>query len=124
MIGTLSARPWGTRTICKTNQAGFGQTLADIIDAMDVPRWMETVELDGRAVDLVAGRVTSGDLAGLVPRAGEDFPVELELWLDRESGLLWQVRITGQVVSTDMPETVRLLRLSAFNAPVTISPPN
>ena len=106
------------------NLAGFGQTLADIIDSMDVPRWMETVELDGRGVDLVAGRVTSGDLAGLVPKAAEDFPVELELWLDRESGLLRQVRITGQVVSTDIPETVRLLRLSAFDAPVTIIPPN
>ena len=104
--------------------AGFGEMLADILNAMDDPRWVEKIDFEGHETDLVSGQVTSGDLGGLVPRAGEDFPVELELWLLRESGLLQRARITGQVVPTDVPETVRVLQLGEFNVPVTISPPN
>ena len=105
------------------NLAGFGETLAHIVEALDQPRWVETVKVDGKDSHLVAGVVTSANLGGLVPRVGEGFPVELELWLDLASGLLLQARITGQVVATDVPGTVRLLRLREFNVPVSISPP-
>jgi len=47
----------------------------------------------------------------------------LELWLDREQGLLQQVHIIGRVVPTDDSDTVRQLSLEDINQPVDISPP-
>lgn len=104
--------------------SNLGETLVEILDAMDSPRWAGTIDLDGEPAHLVEGSVTSGDLKGLAPAAGTGHPVDLRLWLDVETGILKQARIAGQVVDTDMPETVRVLRLGGFDAPVTISRPN
>ena len=104
--------------------SNLGETLVEILDAMDSPRWAGTADLDGEPAHLVEGSVTSGDLKGLAPAAGTGYPVDLRLWLDVESGMLMQARIAGQVVDTDLPETVRLLRLGGFDAPVTITRPN
>ena len=104
--------------------SNLGETLVEILGAMDSPRWEGTADLDGAPAHLVEGSVTSGDLKGLAPGAGTGYPVELRLWLDVETGMLKQARIAGQVVDTDLPETVRVLRLGNFDAPVTITRPN
>ena len=104
--------------------SNLGETLAAILDAMDSPRWAGTTELDRAPAHLVEGGVTSGDLKGLAPAAGAGYPVDLRLWLDAQTGMLKQARIAGQVVDTDLPETVRVLRLGGFDAPVTITRPN
>ena len=104
--------------------SNLGETLVEILDAVDSPHWAGTAELDGAAAHLVEGSVTSGDLRGLAPGAGTGYPVDLRLWLDVETGMLKQARIAGQVVDTDLPETVRVLRLGGFDAPVTITRPN
>jgi hypothetical protein len=59
----------------------------------------------------------------LVPGAGQGFPVQLELWLDRNQGLLQQVHIIGRVVPTDETNTLRQLTLEDINQPVVIEPP-
>ena len=102
---------------------GLGRTLADIIEAVESPRLAGAEQLRGRDAWRVTGRVRSQDLAGLVPGAVDDLEVALELWLDQGEGLLLQALITGAVLPTDVPETVRLLVLDQFNAPVNISPP-
>ncbi len=102
----------------------LGNTLVEILNAIDSPRWAGTVDLDGARTHLVEGRVTSDDLRGLAPGAGTGYPVDLRLWLDVETGMLKQARIAGQVVDTDLPETVRVLRLGGIDAPVTITRPN
>ena len=58
-----------------------------------------------------------------MPGAGEGFPVDLELWLDRDQGLLQQVLIVGRVVPTDDTDTVRELTLEDINQPVEIEAP-
>ena len=104
--------------------SNLGETLAEILDAIDSPQWAGTTDLDGEPTHLVEGSVTSGDLKGLAPAAGTGYPVDLRLWLDAQTGMLKQARIAGQVVDTDLPETVRVLWLGGFDAPVSITPPN
>ncbi len=103
--------------------SNLGRTLADIIEAVSTPTLAGSERLNGYDTNRVQGRIRSEDLAELVPGAGEGFDVGLDLWLEQSSGLLLQVRITGMVVPTDVPDTVRQLTLDDINVPVEISPP-
>ena len=105
------------------NFRDFGQTLADIVDAVDGPSFSGAEEIEGRQHQRVIGTVPSEALAALVPGAAEGLEVELELLLERESFLLSRVLITGPVLTGDVPETVRLLLIDDFNEPVDITPP-
>ena len=105
------------------NLSGLGQTLADIVDAVESPVAVGEERLRGVDTLHIKGQIASQDLSELVPGAGEDFPVDLELWLDRKQGLLQQVHIIGRVVPTDDSDTVRQLSLEDINQPVDISPP-
>ncbi len=105
------------------NLSGLGQTLADIVDAVENPVAVGEERLRGVDTLHIKGQIASQDLSELVPGAGEDFPVGLELWLDGEQGLLQQVHIIGRVVPTDDSDTVRQLSLEDINQPVDISPP-
>ena len=49
--------------------------------------------------------------------------VAVQLWLDEKDGSLRQVVLTGLVVATDAPETVRRLTLDNLNEPLEISVP-
>ena len=105
------------------NLSGLGQTLADIVEAVQEP----TVIGEERLVDLdtlhIKGQIASEDLSELVPGAGQGFLVQLELWLDQSQGILQQVHIIGRVVPTDETNTVRQLTLEDINQPVVIEPP-
>jgi len=103
--------------------SGLGQTLADVVDAVEEPRRVGEERLGGVDTVRIAGKIASEDLSGLVPGAGEGYPVRLELWLDDE-GLLRQVAISGRVVPTDDEITERLLTLDDINQPVQITPPS
>ena len=105
------------------NFVDFGRTLGDIMDAVQAPRLLGPEKLAGRVYDRLEGVVQSEDLASLVPGAAEGFDVVLELWLHQEDGWLRQVVITGQVVASDIPDTVRLLTLDDVNIPVDITAP-
>ncbi len=101
----------------------LGRTLAEIIESVRDPRLVGSQELEGRDTYRIEGRVQSEDLAALVPGAGEGFEVVLMLWLDQDDDLLRRVLITGQVVPSDIPGTVRLLTLEDINLPVDITVP-
>ena len=105
------------------NLSGLGQTLAEIVDAVQRPRVVGEERLNGVDTLHIEGEIASQDLSGLVPGAGEGFPVGLELWLERD-GLLRQVLIIGRVVPTDAMNTVRQLTLDDINQPVEINPPS
>ena len=104
------------------NLSNLGQTLADIINAVQEPRAVRKERLNGVDTVLIKGQLSSQDLSGLVPGAAQGFPVGLEFWLE-PNGLLRQVLIVGQVVSTDALNTVRKLTLDNINEPVDIEPP-
>ncbi len=105
------------------NFLNFGQTLASIVKAVTDPGLSGVEELEGRQIQRITGLVRSEALASLVPGAAEGLEVKLELFVDREDGLLRRVLITGPVVNGDVPETVRLLSIDDVNVPVDIAPP-
>ena len=105
------------------NLSGLGQTLADIVAAVQTPRALRAERLNGVDILHIKGEIASEDLSGLVPGAGEGFTVGLDLWLE-PNGLLRQVHIVGRVMPTDDVNTVRQLTLDNINLPVTINPPS
>ena len=105
------------------NFADLGQTLSAILGSIQSPKMVGTELLGQRPVYLIHGQVDSGDLSRLVPNAAPDFDVILELWLEQSSSLLLRVVITGQVISTDIVDAVRVLSLDDIDVPVEITPP-
>lgn len=101
----------------------LGRTLADIIQAVEAPSPVKDELLNGVDSHHINGRVQSQELAGLVPGAGQEFDVQLDLWLEQARSLLLKVLITGKVVPTDSQDTVRVLTLDDFNLPVEITAP-
>jgi len=105
------------------NLSGLGQTLADIVEAVQVPAVIGEERLGDLDTLHIKGQIASEDLSELVPGAGQGFTVQLELWLDQSQGLLQQVHIIGRVVPTDKTNTLRQLTLEDINQPVVIEPP-
>lgn len=105
------------------NLLGLGQTLADIVDAIQASQAISEERVNGVDTLHIGGSIDSEVLSELVPGAGKGFPVGLELWLDRSQGLLQKVLIVGRVVPTDATDTVRQLTLEDINQPVEIESP-
>ena len=103
--------------------ANFAQTLADIIEAVVDPAVVGAERLGDSETNHIRGQIMSEDLGQLVPRAAEGFEVNLDMWLEQSTNLLQRVLISGRVVATDEPGTVRLLTLDDINLPVEISAP-
>lgn len=103
--------------------ANFAQTLADIIEAVDAPTLVGAERLGDSETNHIRGRIMSEDLGNLVPRAANGLEVILDLWLEQSTNLLQQVLISGRVIATDEPGTVRQLTLGDINIPVEISAP-
>ena len=79
--------------------------------------------LDEVPVYVLTSEVLPEALQGLVPaaQAGERLLVEVQM--GQEDGLVRSLRLEGKLIADDPPDMVRYLRLSNFNAPVTIEPP-
>ena len=105
------------------NLSNLGRTLANIIEAVEVPSMVVSEELRGDDTYHIRGSIKSRALAGLIPGAGEGLDVKLDLWLEQSRSLLLQVLITGMVIPSDDADTVRMLTLDDINVPVEISPP-
>ena len=105
------------------NLGDFGVTLAGIVDEVRSPRLLGQENIDGLDFYHIGGSITSEALKGLVPSAATGFTVELQMWTERETGMLRRALITGQVVATDVVESERQLKLDRINEPVTIEPP-
>ena len=103
--------------------ANFAKTLADIIEAVDAPAMVGAERLGDSKTNHIRGQIMSENLGGLVPGAAEGFEVNLDLWLEQSTNLLQSVLISGRVVATDEPGTVRQLTLDDINLPVEISAP-
>lgn len=105
------------------NLTGLGVTLAGIVERIEAPMLLGEEELDGAAAYRMSGSVASEGLRDLVPTAGTGYVVALEVWVDRETGMLRRALITGQVVATDVEDAERVLTLEDANEPVSIEPP-
>lgn len=112
-----------SKDILPLNFSNLGETLASIIGSVQEPTLVGSERWHDYNAYRIRGMVQSNDLSTLVPNAGDGFDIELELLVDRDQGLLLQVIITGQMVATDLPQTVRVLTLDAIDAPVEITDP-
>ena len=105
------------------NLLTLGDTLAGIVEAVQEPELLGETTLEDLDVYHVRGSILSEDLRELVPNADAGHPVALEVFVERESGILRQAIITGQVTDDDVPDAVRVLTLDDVNQPITIEPP-
>ena len=105
------------------NLSGLGLTMAEIVDAIQKPKILGDERLNGIDTLRIGGMINSKDLVKLVPGAEGTVRVDLELWINREDGLLQRALIAGQVVPTDDVDTIRDLVLKNINQPVVIDAP-
>ena len=103
--------------------ANLGGTLSDIILSMEGPSQVGEESVDGVPCRRIRGTVASAALTALIPAAAGGFVLTMDLWVGRGDALLRQVRIEGQILSTDRPDLVRVLRIRDFDKPVRITLP-
>ena len=101
----------------------LGRTLADIITAVRAPSLLGTERIQGRTAYHIEGHMSSEDLKGLIPSAGQGFIVGMELWLGMDDAVLSQVLVKGKIVPTDDNDTERLLTIHDIDVPVEITLP-
>ena len=129
MTDLLNPEEWNTLPVesLPFDFANLGGTLSDIVLSMDDPREApsevgeETV--DGVPSRHIRGTVGSAALEALIPAAVEGYVLTMDLWIGKERALLRQVRIEGQILSTDQPDLVRVLTIRDFDQPVNITLP-
>ena len=105
------------------NLGNLGETLADIVAAVQSPESVGVETLAGYKTVRIRGQILSQELAQLIPRAAQGFNVGLDLWGEASQGLVVQALITGRVMATDVAEAARLLTFDGFDDPVDIGPP-
>ena len=105
------------------NFANLGRTLSDIMLSMETPGQVGEESVDGVPSRRIRGTVASTALAVLIPEADEGFVLTMDLWIGKRGALLRQVRIEGQILSTDRPDLVRVLSIRDFDKPVKITFP-
>lgn len=101
----------------------IGETLARIVEAVQLPEMVGSETLRGREVYRIRGGILSQDLRALVPNAADGYDVKLEMWVDRAESVLLEALISGQILASDAPDAVRRLTLDEVNAPVSVTAP-
>jgi hypothetical protein len=112
-----------SKDIVPLNFSNLGQTLAGVIESVQEPELIGSERGHNYDAYRIWGLVKSNDLSTLVPNAGDGFDLDLELLVDRNRGLLLQVLIAGQMIDTDVPETIRILTLDDIDSTVEINAP-
>lgn len=80
-------------------------------------------EVGGVNADHLKGKTTVGSITPLLGNAPGTRLVDVELWVDKESGRLVRLRLSGRVHEEDPAEAVRTVELSRFGVVVPIVPP-
>ena len=111
------------KTAMPLDFSNLGGTLIDITSAVESPELLGLEYVSGIETRRIRGTMQSEELAGLVPGAGGGVDIVVDLWVEVHQSLVYQMVLAGQVLSTDKPDTERLLSLGEFNLPVVIDPP-
>jgi hypothetical protein len=135
----LSAEPAFIEIEFGDDLSGEGASLADLMNpdrlllaavgAVEEPVSAGQDEIDGVPTTRVNGIARFDELqeAGLTgtPIAGATIlgePLQVAIWID-EDYLVRQLDVYGPMLATEDPNTVRRLKLSAFDEPIDIQPP-
>ena len=93
--------------------------IADMMSGMDELKVLP----DGKGVHRLAGRLPAEALAPLVGSTVKGATVAVDLTIDAKDFYLLEVVIDGRLTEAEPDGTVRVLKLSRFNDPFTIEPP-
>jgi lipoprotein LprG len=99
-------------------EAGLSRTLAEAQD----PETQAEERLDGVATYRVRARMSTDTLQGVSALAAGQERLDSVVWIDRDSGRLVQASVPFKPAGSD-EEAVFTVRLSNFNEPVDIKPP-
>ena len=80
-------------------------------------------DLDGEPVHVISGIGPTGALSRLIPGALPDSTIPVELWVEKTGGRLRQIQLTGPLVTDDLADTIRVVRLEALDEAPEIEEP-
>ena len=99
------------------------QSVANLLSEMDDLTLVGDWVLEGEPVYVIRGEGPTEALTQLIPGALPDSTIPVELWVSKADGRLRQVKLTGPLVTGDLPDTVRLVRLEALDEAPEIESP-
>ncbi len=85
---------------------------------------LEDEALDGVLCYHLGGNIISNDLRPITIIAVEGASIPIEIWIGQEDFLLRSIKLEGRITEAEVEGIVRTLKLSDYNAAVTIEPPN
>jgi hypothetical protein len=109
-----------------TNPVAFFDPAKGVLSVIRNARNLDLVgteEVGGRDAYHLTGKTTVGAIAPLLGNPPGDRLVDIELWVDKESGRLVRVRLSGAVEKGDPPDATRTIDLSRYGVVVPIAPP-
>jgi len=99
------------------------ESVTALLSGMDDLTLMGDGELDGLPAYVIRGVGPTEALSQIIPGALPDSTIPVELLVDKADGQLRQVQMTGPLVSGDLADTVRLVRLEALEEAPEIEAP-
>ncbi len=98
-------------------------SVANLLSNMDDLTLVGDWVLEGEPVYVIRGEGPTEALTQLIPGALPDSTIPVELWVSKADDRLRQVKLTGPLVTGDLPDTVRLVRLDALSEAPDIEAP-
>ena len=99
------------------------ESIGGLLNGIEDAVLVGEADLDGAAAHHIKGNGPTGVLGKLIPGALPDSTTPVELWIDKADGRLRQVQLTGPLVTGDLPDTVRAVRLTALDEAPEIEAP-
>lgn len=100
------------------------EALPHVLRQLKNPTLVGEERLAGATSYHVQGKLDSADLTTLVPSGAEPgLEVTVDLWIGKDDSLVRRVVVSGALTFKEPTTMKRTIELSAFDAPVTITPP-
>ena len=99
------------------------ESITALLAGMEGPTLMGESDLEGSPAYHIQGAGPTQALSQLIPGALPDATIPVEVWVDKADGRLRQVQLTGPLVTDDLPDTVRVVRVGALDKAPQIEEP-
>lgn len=98
--------------------------VANIVKNIKNPEKLQSEAIDGADCYHLKGSLDPGVVSFVFGSTPASRSVQAEVWIDTGDLLVRQIRLEGAILQEEPPGIVRTLKLSKFNEPVTIEPPD
>lgn len=93
-----------------------------LVNAKDLKKQSDTT-IDGTPVYHITGTINGKDLTALMGGVSADKQIPAEIWIAKSDMLPRQIKVTGTILPTESETIVRTIKLTDYNAQITIDPP-